>query len=331
MRAENNVFYSTIGRDMIAPGRFDQGPFEFDRNLYWSTVGDPVFGFVAPEQETSAGRIPTAWDPELSLEAWQQAGFDEQSLALDPYGPEGPDPSFRLPDDSPARAIGAGSDEFLKAGLSERPFSKFRRDEPYIPSWPIPQIPPAIIQDNFERSAGAILPAGIYLENASVDDFSIRENAAKEGRVLHWRVRPGQRQMRCETEIPAEALATRFDFNLGEGAELNIVLRDGNHGQMTELFRLSILSDRQAFINGAAAGAVGEDSSWYTFELHRHETLTDTWRVRVLDASGSAAIDTEVPFHTQADTRIHWSLVAAARGVPAEVMLDQLCIQWAGK
>jgi len=325
LHTHHNVFYSSIGKDMIAPGRFDQGPVTFANNIYWSTAGSPLFDFVRPAKKNMTGRIPVAWESGLSLERWQRAGFDEGSKVCDPYGPKGPGPDFRLPDNSPARAAGCGSDEFLMAGLLNRPFYKFRRDDPYIPAWPLLQVQPTIIRDDFEKTDQQILPKGMYLRNTAIEDFKIITDKDREGHILEWNINPRQKTINCEPGIPVGQMVLKFDFKLQEKAIFNLTIKNRRLGQISEIFKLEISEEGQYSINNRPVVFTKKDV-WHTLKLQCDSADKKQWLVSLYDSSGLVLKQVSVPYYISKDMPIHLSLLGSVKGASSAIFLDNLYV-----
>lgn len=116
-----------------------------DRNLYWHTGG--------PDKVVFPGGRDFA--------AWQQAGYDRESLVADPgfLAPERDD--FRLREDSPARGLGFVPFDSSEAGLTGDPEWVARADTVRYPRATLPPAvppPPLAVRDGFEDTPPGVPP-----------------------------------------------------------------------------------------------------------------------------------------------------------------------------
>lgn len=323
LSAENNVFYSSMDTQMIAPGRFDQGPFYFANNVYWSTRGSPEFNY-----QRDAARVTAAWETGLSLEEWQAEGFDAGSVVADPYGLAGPGPDFRLPDDSPARAMGAGTDEFLDAGRPGHPFSTSRRDEPYVPGWPIPRLSAVHLHEGADRVSGQALPHGFWLQGAQRAHFDFAEDPETGKEVLRWNVpdETARHRMRCESGIPLSSLKWQTGFRVEGKGTFTLLIEDGRHGQITVLFDVSVHADGSYRVNGDRVGQI-DRQKWHLVDIHPSTGVEEGWLVRLSEQEGETLMETIVPFYVSPDRIAQLSIESReVVGGPVSIWLDPLNI-----
>jgi hypothetical protein len=92
---ERNILYWRTGK--LLDGRWDDGHFAMDHNLYWHTGGEARFG-------------------KLTLAEWQAKGHDQHSLIADPLFADPDRGDFRLRRDSPAERIGFRVPDWSKVG-----------------------------------------------------------------------------------------------------------------------------------------------------------------------------------------------------------------------
>ena len=81
---------------------------DVDRNVYYTTGKDKLVFSVAHNDEPAGLR---------SFDDWQKAGYDRQSLVVDPRFVDAPHHDYRLQEDSPARNLGIQSIDLSEVGL----------------------------------------------------------------------------------------------------------------------------------------------------------------------------------------------------------------------
>jgi hypothetical protein len=95
---ERNIIYFTQGK--LFAGRWDDGNYLLDHNLYWNASGGPV-----------------VFPGDRSLQQWQQTGQDGHSAVADPRFVKAEQADFRLRPDSPARDLGFQPIDLTDVGL----------------------------------------------------------------------------------------------------------------------------------------------------------------------------------------------------------------------
>ncbi len=143
-----NIVYWTRGE--LYHGQWKDDHVQLDHNLYWN-----------PQQAAPnfAGQ---------TFSAWQASGKDAASQYADPLFIDPQQDDFRLRPDSPAIAMGFQPFDAKEAGVyGDDAWRRLAESMKYPPLGVLPEIPPMIFRQDFERSATGTTPR---LATASLGD-----------------------------------------------------------------------------------------------------------------------------------------------------------------
>ena len=161
---ENNIVYWDSG--VLLSGRWDQIKHVSRNNCFWNAA-EPKVDFV--------GR---------SLDEWQAAGHEQDSIIADPQFEDPQQDDFRLRPDSPALKLGFKPFDASKAGVYGDPAWVGKAKEVTYPPLEIaPDPPPLAIRDDFERDAVGHSPSGaeLHVENKG-DSIAVTDETAAGGK-----------------------------------------------------------------------------------------------------------------------------------------------------
>lgn len=212
----NIVYWNTS--DLLS-GRWDDGNFRMESNLYWDASGKPV---------TFAGK---------TLAQWQAAGKDAGSIIADPLFVDAARNDFRLQDGSPANRIGFKPFDHSKAGVygDEAWVTKVKAIRYPAVEYAAdpPPLPPLSVDEDFEDlPVGAPTPLAVVITENKGDSIGVTEDVAQGGkRSLKISDAPGLRNDYCPHffYIPRHtAGVTRLSFDLrtDAGAIMYVEWRD---------------------------------------------------------------------------------------------------------
>ncbi len=173
-----NIVY--FNNNQLLGSRWENGNFDLENNLYWSTVDDVALF----DDMNFLGR---------SLKAWQAEGHDRFSIVADPLFVNAEAADFRLKENSPALRLGFKPFDYSEAGLHGESEWVSKPQKIMRPAFTPPPVPePCRIEDGFEETPVDHLAVGAHNNEEGEGKIRVVDAVAGSGeRSLKFSDAPG--------------------------------------------------------------------------------------------------------------------------------------------
>ena len=306
---EKNIIYWTSGPALSGP--WDKLKFDSRDNCYWNAAGAKV-------QFT-----------DKSLEDWQKAGHEAESVVADPLFENADQRDFRFKPESPAIKLGFKPFDFGKAGVyGDTAWLARAKDATYLPLELPPERP---VSDDFERDPVGHPPQGaeIHVETEDKGDSIVvtDETAATGKHSVKVTDAPGLKNvynphLYWKVNYDSASIENNFDLRIEKASKIDFEWRDWSQGDYKTAVHIAIRDGTLNLDNGATLDL--PENQWVHFEITgvAGEANAGKWSLAITLPGQAPREFKDLPYAKQGFGKLTWVGFTSNATVKTSFFLD---------
>ena len=313
--AEGNIVYADI--EQMLGGRWKSGDWKVGNNVYWSTVGPPVF-------------------TDMDFDTWKKKGNDVGSIVADPLFVDAANDDFRLRPDSPALKLGFKPIDLSNTGLyGDKDWVELPKQYKNRPlnEIPAPIEPPFVVNFDFEADLPSEQPLDVRVTDGG-DHASLvvsKDTAASGTQSLKFQDGPGLKygfapHFYCNPSYSTEKVQLSWDMLNSRETPANfyVEVRQWDVSPYLVGPTVSVTPDGKVQASGKDVGEIplGE---WVhvdiSFELGEGKPKTYQFTLSVPNRKPIVA---EIPYRSKTFEKVTWIGVSSNGDTATVFYIDNL-------